>query len=137
MNEQAAGILPLSRTSGRTLWNQRSYEATRPAKWGLWGGGAEEGESPVETALREFEEESGYGGQIELLPLHTHISDGVKYYAFVGLVPDEFQPVLNWESLGYLWMEPHELFNIFGDLHPGAQKLLRETYNQLEPLCRR
>ena len=54
---------------GRLLLQERDEHApVDPEKWSLVGGGIEEGESDVEAALRELEEETGLSG-VDLDPL--------------------------------------------------------------------
>lgn len=134
MGKRAAGILPIAPT-GRILWNQRSYNASHPNTWALWGGGAEEDESPIDTAVREFREESSYRGHIRLYPLHTHCITGVLYHAFAGFVENEFDPEIDHESNGYIWLELPKIFKIFKDVHPGTQELLHDVYPELKAFC--
>lgn len=58
-------------------WNEHGRSG-----WTLPGGGSEGAEDPIETAVREIEEETGYVAEIdELLGIHTYvvpISDRVQ-----------------------------------------------------------
>ena len=56
---QAAGII--LNKDGKMLLQHRSDDATRsPGLWGLFGGGIEEGETPLEAVRRETIEELEY-----------------------------------------------------------------------------
>ena len=56
---------PVMRFSGVVLWKEdlvllqkRSFQAKLlPGRWGVFGGHIEDGESPIQTAVREIEEE--------------------------------------------------------------------------------
>jgi 8-oxo-dGTP pyrophosphatase MutT (NUDIX family) len=63
---------------GRLLLQERDERApVDPEKWSLVGGGIEEGESDVEAALRELEEETGLSGVgLDPLGVLTFYCDG-------------------------------------------------------------
>jgi 8-oxo-dGTP pyrophosphatase MutT (NUDIX family) len=110
-----AGILPISSVTGRILLNYRSSSVNEPNTMGVWGGAVEESddEGIKEAAKREFHEETGYVGSINLEKGYVYESDGggFKYYNFIGVIGDEFKPKIDWESDGYKWVTLDELLN--------------------------
>ena len=110
-----AGILPISSVTGRILLNYRSSSVNEPHTMGVWGGAVEESEDEKikEAAKREFGEETGYNGPITLEKAYKYESDGggFTYYNFIGIVGNEFYPLLDWESDGYKWVTLDELLN--------------------------
>ncbi len=84
-------------TTGRILMGLRSPLVTRPMTWAPFGGHREPGETLEETVIRELYEETRYRGPIKLKKIGSQ--------AFIGVVPDEFPPVLNWEHIGSKWVK--------------------------------
>jgi 8-oxo-dGTP pyrophosphatase MutT (NUDIX family) len=108
--KNGAGILPLAATTGRVLLGERAAPCSEPGSWAGFGGGAEPDDaSAEETALREFVEETGYTGPIRLAGHYACGNGGVSTQLFVGIVPDEFEPELNWEHSMALWLDPATL----------------------------
>ena len=54
---QASGCIFLAVDTGRVLLQQRSSDSPHPRTWGYFGGKAEKKERPIETLLRELDEE--------------------------------------------------------------------------------
>ena len=110
---KSAGILIFARSTGRCLLLQRP-----DGHWGTPGGHLEKGETAMEAALAELQEETGFSGHIVL--------DGgqqttERYVLFMGEVSQEFQPKLNEEHLDYRWVPTTRLPQ---PLHYGLQGLL-------------
>ena len=124
-----AGILFVAETTGRVLLALRSRGTTFPGTWCVVGGMIERGETPVEAALREAEEEIGYTGPVDLYRGLVFKKDGFTYHNFVGFVPMQFQPVLNDESLEASWFDPDRLPE---PLHPGTEKFLESIDKAME-----
>lgn len=108
----AAGCLIRARSTGRMLLVLRSDDCDEPGTWAGVGGTIDEDEYPVEAAIREAREETGYTGPVRV--------DGLVelngYATFLCSVPDEFEPELNWEADGSAWVvEPTDV----SPLHPG------------------
>ena len=123
---KGAGCLFLALDTGRICIAHRSKYVEQPNTWGTWGGAIDGNENPADAALREVREEAGYDGKVyQIKPLYvfSHKS-GFKYYNFLAIVEEEFDPELNWESRGYVWAE-------FGrwpkPLHMGLVALLQDT----------
>jgi 8-oxo-dGTP pyrophosphatase MutT (NUDIX family) len=126
---RAAGALFLSANTKRFLFAHRSGLVESPNTWGTWGGAIDTHESPDRAVKREIREESGYRGKFQLMPLvvFKHTS-GFKYYNYLALVLDEFNPTLDWETQGFKWVK-------FGSwprpLHPGCRFLLEHSVDTI------
>lgn len=121
---QASGCLFLAIDTGRVMLQQRSAKSSHPRSWGFWGGKSEKGERPIDTLLRELDEEVGILPDVEkVYPLNKFTSPDKKfiYNTFVVAVYQEFLPVLNNESDGYCWVK---LGNWPRPLHPGVKAQL-------------
>ena len=105
----AAGVLFLSKDTGRCLLQLRNSDKKYKHTWGFFGGIVERGETPFEALKRELEEEIGFMPALEKLnPIDVYQSKDKNfyYYSFVYLVDNEFQPPkLNGESAGYAWVD--------------------------------
>lgn len=130
--ERGAGVMPVAQDTGRILLPHRSSHVEQPNEWGAtWGGAIDRGLDPQETVQKEFAEESGYAGQMKLIPLRTFKDDNsdFQYFNFLGIVPSEFIPKLNWESQNYKWVE-------FGDwpqpMHFGFDTILNDPFSVQE-----
>lgn len=115
-----AGILPISKTTGRILLGRRNFgpEHTHPNCWGLFGGTYEDkDDQPKVTAKREFQEETKFDGcyTISDRPLYIYNSNHNIYYTFVGIFNDEFEPCVagedkhSQEHLDYGWFTLEEI----------------------------
>ena len=158
---QGAGLLAVARRTSPypgqpILLGQRSRNVRSPLTWAPLGGWIEPGEEPAVAARREFAEESGHGGAVELVggshwlyrvgfwPLPTF-----TFHNFVGLVGDQFTPsgVPNWEVEDARWMSLEEIdalpgsvlspFGTPGGIHPGLRAYLRrkDIRTLLAELC--
>lgn len=120
----ATGCIFLATDTGRVMLQQRSNNTSHPRTWGFFGGKSENQERPVETLLRELQEEiGGIPPYDKILPLNTFTSPNNKfvYYTFVVLVKKEFIPILNTESDGFAWVN----INSWPEpLHPGVKAQL-------------
>ena len=128
------------------LLGQRSRNVRSPLTWAPLGGWVEPGEEPAIAARREFTEESGHGGAVELVdgshweyrvgfwPLPTF-----GFHNFVGVVEDQFpvDRVQRWEVEEARWFSLDEIdalptpgllspFGTPGGIHPGLRAYLRQ-----------
>jgi 8-oxo-dGTP pyrophosphatase MutT (NUDIX family) len=103
--KEGAGVVFMAKSTGRLLLCHRSGAVEQPGTWGGWGGAIDAGETPVEGANREAEEETGHPGPFDIRPLYVFTSGTFRYSNFLIVVEDEFAPILNWESQGYEWCE--------------------------------
>ncbi len=131
----AAGILPYSKSTNKFLLALRSNDVLEPNTWGIWGGKIEEEDMDniEQTAFREFEEETEYNGDMEILPSYIYKEEGFTFYNFIGLLDNEFIPELNWEQDGYKWVTIEELMTI-EPKHFGLKLLIENNKHQLETL---
>ena len=121
---KASGCLFLATDTGRAMLQQRSGDTSHPRTWGFFGGKSENGERPIETLLREIEEEIGVVPDIQKVhPINEFTSPDKKftYNTFIVTVFEEFVPVLNDESDGFCWVK---IGNWPRPMHPGARAQL-------------
>jgi mutator protein MutT len=105
---KAAGVLFLTKDTGRCLLQLRNSDKRYKNTWGFFGGIIEQGETPFECLQRELTEEIGFMPQLEKLnPIDVYQSrdKNFLYYSFVAVVEKEFSPTLNRESAGYAWVD--------------------------------
>lgn len=120
----ASGCIILAQETNRILLQQRAggrYSAT----WGFFGGKGLPEELPSETLYRELIEEMGSLPNIQkVFPINQFLSPdkNFKFYTFVAIVPKEFSPILNKESMGFGWYDINHLPN---PMHPGALAQLK------------
>ena len=133
----AAGVLPICSKTKRILLNLRSKYVNEPNTYGIYGGKLDNDEDITEAVKREFLEESGYNGNIKLIPafIFKNKSGTFEYHNFICIIDDEFIPELDWESDGYRWVTFEELMKeqIYSDYtnemeekHPGLKELLKD-----------
>jgi len=122
----AAGILVYCKSTKRFLLDLRSEEVNEPNTIGIFGGKIESDDNEKSTAKREFIEETGFVGDIDIYDAYIFYADGFVYYNFVGVIDHEFEPDLSWESKDYLWLNYEELLEI-EPKHPGLKLLLDDN----------
>lgn len=123
---RGAGCLVHARSTGRYLVALRSQDVLEPGTWGTWGGAVPNGADPVESVLRELDEETGFRGQADMVHVwrYSDGASGFTYDTYVAIVEDEFEPVLNWESDGFAWVEEGEWPE---PLHYGLREVLEKA----------
>lgn len=149
MTKLAAGILPYCIKSKRFLISQRGPDITEPNKWVCFGGKADNGESPQQTAIREFREESGYDGKVKLInkPFINHNKqDGFTFVTYIGIVPDEFIPTTinkktvdgDVEISDAKWITKEVLYGLIGNdiLHRGFNTFLLKLFKIKENIMK-
>ena len=119
----AAGCIIMAQDTGRLMLGRRSENVTEPGTWGSLGGAIEEGSAPMQTAMYELFEETGYDGPVRLVPLAPfRTKDGsFCYHNFLAIVEKEFTPRLDHESGGAAWFDYGEWPQ---PLHFGIEHLL-------------
>lgn len=136
---EAAGVYPIARSTKRILLQQRSKNINNPLKWTNWGGGADKGESALQTAKREFKEESFYNGKLDYYKSYVRNTDTVKFSNFIGLSDEEFKPRVKVKTKDgevevndYKWVTLEEFKNMRGKMIPAIQKDFNKIYKELE-----
>ena len=124
----ASGCIFLALDTGRICLQLRGRKSSHRGTWSFWGGKSEQTERPVETLLRELNEEIGMLPDFEkIYPLHKFTSADKRfiYNAFVVTVFEEFTPDTNGESSGYAWVD---LKYYPRPLHQGAKLVLANQH---------
>jgi 8-oxo-dGTP pyrophosphatase MutT (NUDIX family) len=120
---RAAGCIFFSKATKRFMLSHRSEDVLEPGTWGTWGGALDKGEGPIRGCLREIREETNYQGPVKLVLLYEFKHDsGFKYYNYLAIVNDEFEPDYNWESQGHRWFTINKWPR---PLHPGVKELVK------------
>lgn len=120
---QASGCILMSRSSGRLLLVRRSAVVDQPHCWANIGGAHCSDEEPEDAALREVCEETGYSGDLEMIPLFVFVDGTFRYNNFLAIIDEEFDPKLNWEANDAIWIE-HDAWP--APLHFGLTALLAD-----------
>jgi 8-oxo-dGTP pyrophosphatase MutT (NUDIX family) len=120
------GVLAIAEDTGRFLVALRGKDVREPGTWGTIGGRRDPGDITLkDTALREFREETGYEGDIDLIPVLDFEDPGLfKYRNFVGVLsqePEELEH--NDENEVLAWVTYEELMAL-DPKHPGLAILL-------------
>lgn len=134
-----AGIIPVCTETKRILLGFRSSEVMEPHTWGGFGGklDIDEGidENIKEASLRELQEETEYVGDITLINAFVYKHGNFEYHNFFGIVPNEFEPILNWENEKYEWFTYDELIDL-KNKHFGLVSLLKESDKLLRKILK-
>ena len=104
---KAVGVWFRASNTGRYLYLLRN-DSKHPGAWGLPGGKVETGETLLGGMERECIEELGsFPVYQRLVPLEKFTSADLnfEYHTWVCVVAEEFQPTLNYEHLGYAWID--------------------------------
>lgn len=134
-----AGILVISKNTGRILLGLRSSQVNEPNTWGIFGGQLDDMETndPKKAALIELEEETGYRGKINLIDgeiftkTDTDGNNIFTYYNYIGIIQDEYTPVLDWENDDYKWLTFDELLKL-RKKHFGLEFLIKNSKNLIK-----
>jgi 8-oxo-dGTP pyrophosphatase MutT (NUDIX family) len=118
---QAAGALIFAEDTGNFLVVYRSENVVDPQCWCGAGGKIDGAETPEQASAREIQEELGYAGKMTQYPIFVYDDPKLRFYNFLGVVPSQFNPVLNWETAGYIWCQLDE---VPAPLHFGLQAIL-------------
>ena len=122
---RAAGLLIERSDNGQILLLLRSAEVMDPGLWGIPGGRVEPGESDLEAALAETEEELGGFPSLQVIGEKSMRSGDFTYTTFFASMPGElaqaWTPQLNWENDEWKWFSKNKLPI---RLHPGVRKVI-------------
>lgn len=90
----------LIHTHHKVLLGKRSKKSKRPGEWNFFGGRIDEGERPIETALRETFEETG----LELHPHSLRYLGRIQGYHYFAYAIEEYvlpEPTREISKFGY------------------------------------
>jgi len=128
-----SGVLPICKKTGKILVGLRSKYVNEPNTWNGFGGKIDNEEDPKCAAKREFEEETKYHGNIQMVNAFVFKTKGFVYYNYIGLISNEFKPENSWETESTKWITFDELMKL-KDKHYGLESLLKdpETLNLIK-----
>jgi len=140
---KASGILPICKSTGRIGIGLRSHWVNQPNTWGNFGGAiglghygeSLEEKSPEENAMDELREETGFYGEVELIPSYVFEKPDFKYYNFIGIVDKEFEldlsDIEHIEVTQIIWVTLEELLKK-DNIHSGLKEMITQSIDQLE-----
>ncbi|UOQ61539.1 NUDIX hydrolase [Leucobacter rhizosphaerae] len=114
----AAGLLAYDRARDAILLQHRVTWSDHGDTWGIPGGARHEGESAIDAAIRESQEEAGVPDHA-VTPRYTHVLDrgGWTYTTLIAEVTAPFEPeITDPESHALAWVPLDEVTN--HTLHP-------------------
>ena len=126
----AAGLLLID-PSSRVLLQLRAGWSHSGGTWGIPGGALKMGESPLQAALREAEEEAGVPSkEVELVGSSTLDLDFWKYTTIIGKIKKSFNPIAgDLESEALEWVEIALVEE--RNLHPGFRGSWPELHTKI------
>lgn len=140
--EKSCGLILTAETGGRFSSREPHFLLLRSARWGEWGppkGHVEEGESEVETAVRELYEECGLSS-VRFTPGFRHVveyfvrRDGKKNRKqavyFMTRVVAEPEIRLSDEHVDYFWATPDEVETLVP--HENLREVFRAAHKRLQ-----
>lgn len=119
--KRGAGVLIYCSSTKRFLLGLRSKFVDEPNTWGLFGGAIDGDEKSNSAAIRELDEEIGYSGEVILRTLDIFRKGDFTFHNFLGIVPEEFSPSLDWENKTAKWFK---LKDFPKNLHFGLKRLI-------------
>jgi hypothetical protein len=66
-----------------------------------------------------------------MIPLSVFSKNSFRYYNFLAIIDEEFEPQLNWETQGYKWIS---LDNLPSPLHFGLQWLILQDKDKIQTI---
>ena len=121
----AAGIALLDQ-NGLVFLVRRSSRVSHGGSWTIPGGYVDDGESPLQAAVREFKEETGMslGSASQLEAFSVPTPEGATFSVFIyqGKGSHRSPSLQKGEVDRWLWLEPELAFGL--KLHPGMRKIL-------------
>jgi 8-oxo-dGTP pyrophosphatase MutT (NUDIX family) len=114
---QAAGVVCVA--AGRVLLLRRSSQVPQAGFWSIPAGALERTESPLDAAVRELREETGYVGSVRVVG--AAVDPVAHFYYVFASAPRRFALRLNWENDLGDWFTPRSLPR---PLYPGLKTVL-------------
>jgi 8-oxo-dGTP diphosphatase len=126
---QGAGLIVYK--GKEILLGLRSKRVKEAFTWSYPGGKIDEGESPQQSVVREFKEETRYDGDftdMNLLHVFEDKEHGFKYFTYMAEVPMKFEAIKNWETVTFKWFDIEDLPS---NLHFGMKHILPKVRREL------
>jgi 8-oxo-dGTP pyrophosphatase MutT (NUDIX family) len=128
----AAGIILESGQGTILLVKRSSSNEDHAGEWAFPGGKIEEGEKPLEAAIRECVEEVGFNPRVGAYEfVGSSPTPRGDFHAYYHLIPREFDPKIDNESDDADWFNPHALPY---PMLPGAEMLIKSRYGVAPPM---
>lgn len=129
--KKAAGVMPLAVSSGRVLLGLRPEGV-----YSSIGGYVCWGENLADAAIREFVEETLYDGPLLILKGYMYQSPvkDFEYMNFLGICPQEFNPMLDEENIEAEWFSLSQLYAGGLPLHKDFEEFLCEARPLIDSL---
>jgi len=108
---------------GDVLVLRRSPKVASPRTWAVPGGHVEPGESTLEAAVREIDEEILNAPARYVVSEELVFGGDLDFTMFIAPLRRRFTPRLNWENDDYRWADREQLSRL--KLHPGFKKILQ------------
>ena len=108
--------------TGRVLLGLRSKFCTDPFTWNYFGGTVKENESPRKALERELSEEILNLGRHAYHKRRIYDFEDRAIHIFTIVVLKEFDPELNWEHIGSVWVVDN-ILSAPRNLHPTIMKI--------------
>lgn len=103
-----AGVLIISRASGKILLLLRNEISDHPHTWGVVAGHIKDGEDILTGLKREIYEETKINPeQIDFYFIDKEFNN--KFYYFIGFIDNDIKCDLNNENLQYGWFNKNNL----------------------------
>lgn len=133
-NGIAAGVVFVAPDGNVLLLLRSAMEPNFGGHWSLPGGKGDDGETPLQAAMRECAEEIGEAARHAWLGEPTLISEdrtatGMTFSTFVQPCRYKFVPELNEEHSGFVWVAPEAAPT---PLHPAVAETLRLWFGSAE-----
>lgn len=131
--KQGAGVLIIAEDTKKILVAFRSAYVLEPHTYNVIGGAIDSGLSPEIAVRKELKQESGYGGAIKLIPAYVFRAPNntFTYFNYIGLIKNEFEPIINWETSHFEWLTFDELLQLKYK-HFGLEGLIKNSKSLIE-----
>ena len=130
MADGGAGIFLVCPKTGKMLLGKRSNDGDAPGTWANFGGKVEDGETPLQAAKREVEEESQLAPTSYKLfkqPLDVSYNEENDFYfvTYLGITDSELEHTIDREHSDSGWFSFDDIKDL--ELHPGVASSLNKN----------